>query len=122
MGQSDTTTYTATPESPKRKNNSYKVNPALLFQWRGKGINIDHAVFKPTLEFAIGLQINTDMELRRIAAYLYRVLLEIASVSYTHLDVYKRQIQLPPKQYRRIDICKVLFHGLEESVRYAKKF
>lgn len=78
VGQSDTTTYTATPESPKRKNNSYKVNPALLFQWRGKGINIDHAVFKPTLEFAIGLQINTDMELRRIAAYLYRVLLEIA--------------------------------------------
>lgn len=65
-------------ELEKRKKNSYKVNPALLFQWRGKGINIDHAVFKPTLEFAIGFQINTDSELRRIAPYLYRVLLEIA--------------------------------------------
>ena len=65
-------------EPEKRKNNSYKVNPSLLFQWRGKGINVDHAVFKPILEFSIGLQINTDMELRRIAAYLYRVLLEIA--------------------------------------------
>ncbi|WNX85934.1 hypothetical protein RWV98_06610 [Agathobaculum sp. NTUH-O15-33] len=76
--QSGPITYTSTPGSEKRKNNRYKVNPALLFQWRGKGINIDHAVFKPTLEFAIGLQINTDMELRRIAAYLYRLLLEIA--------------------------------------------
>jgi len=68
----------STSESASRKNNSYKVNPALLFQWRGKGVNIDHAVFKPTLEFSIGLQINTDMELRRIAPYLYRVLLEMA--------------------------------------------
>lgn len=64
--------------SDRRKYNNYKVNPIVLFQWRGKGINIDHPVFKPTLAYAIGLQINTEMESRRIAPYLYRVLLEIA--------------------------------------------
>ncbi len=77
-GNTDIKTGAPSSELENRKNNSYKVSPTLLFQWRGKGININHAVFKPTLEFSIVLQINTDSELRRIAAYLYRVLLEIA--------------------------------------------
>ncbi len=76
--QSETSEYKKTTDTQKRKNNSYRTTPAILFQWQGQGINIDHAVFKRTLAFSIGLQINTDMELRRIAAYLYRVLLEIA--------------------------------------------
>lgn len=65
-------------EDDKQKRNNYKVSPLVLFNWRGKGINIDNAVFKPTLNFAISLQINTGSEMKRISAYLYRVLLEIA--------------------------------------------
>lgn len=73
-----TSTNQSSDDKKAQPRNSYTVNPTVLFNWRGKGINIDDTVFKPTLEFAIGLQINTSKELKRIAAYLYRLLLEIA--------------------------------------------
>ena len=65
-----------TTGGPRR--NTYRSTASVLFQWKGKGINIGDPIFGPTLEFAIGLQINTDSDLKRIAPYLYRILLEIA--------------------------------------------
>lgn len=89
-GVSSATTRNNTPDSntinisaqtetanPQRRN-TYQATPFVLFNWRNKGISISNAVFGPTLNFAIGLQINTTSEYRRIAPYLYRVLLEIA--------------------------------------------
>ncbi|MCL2365528.1 MAG: ParB/Srx family N-terminal domain-containing protein [Oscillospiraceae bacterium] len=58
--------------------NTYRPSTSILFQWQKSGISIGDAIFGPTLRFAIGLQINTDSEQRRIAPYLYRVLLEMA--------------------------------------------
>lgn len=78
MQNAEIKAYAPIPETEARRNNSYRINPTILFQWRGKGININHAVFKPTLNFAIALQIHTDSDMRRIAPYLYRVLLEMA--------------------------------------------